>query len=50
MYLTNWAFHVSNDGSVWVVKKFHSDLCDITSVASAAEHFVDLRKFYWLIL
>ena len=49
-YLANWSFYVSDDRSVWVVKKLDSDLCDVTGVTSAAKNLVHFRKFYWLIL
>ena len=49
-YLSDGALDVSDDRSVWVVKKLYSYLCHVTSVTSTTKNLVHFSEFDWLIL
>ena len=48
--LADGTLHVTDDGSVWIVEEFNTDLGDGTGVTGAAEHLVDLGKLDGLLL
>ena len=49
-YLADRALDITDDGSVWVIDEFYSNLGNVTGVAGSTEHLVDLGELDWLIL
>lgn len=49
-HLSHRALNVSNDGSVRVIQKFHTNLSDVAGIAGLAENLVHLSELNWLIL
>ena len=41
-HLTNGTLNVSDDGTVWVVKKLNAHLGNVSCVTGASQDFVDL--------